>query len=66
MAQKLGEELKYETESAPSEEPEFLKAFKAQGVWKVRAAGLLAKTPAPVTDIADRCALAFADRGYCR
>ena len=36
LAQKLGEELKYEKETANSGEPEFLTAFKAQGVWKVR------------------------------
>ena len=35
MAQKLGEELKYETEAAQPAEPEFLKAFKAQGTWAV-------------------------------
>ena len=35
LAQKLSEELKYEKETASTEEPEFLTAFKAQGVWKV-------------------------------
>jgi len=35
LAQKLAEELKYEKESATSSEPEFLTAFKAQGVWKI-------------------------------
>ena len=37
LAQKLGEELKYEKEAAAPGEPEFLSAFKAQGVWRVRA-----------------------------
>lgn len=37
LGQKLGEELKYEKEAAPAGEPEFLTAFKAHGVWKVRA-----------------------------
>ncbi|KAG8216920.1 putative regulatory protein suaprga1 [Butyriboletus roseoflavus] len=35
FSQKLAEELKYEKESASTEEPEFLKAFKAQGVWTI-------------------------------
>lgn len=35
LAQRLGEELKYETEAAAPSEPEFLKAFKAQGTWAV-------------------------------
>lgn len=36
LAQKLGEELKYEKEAAADDEPAFLAKFKAQGVWKVR------------------------------
>ncbi|KAJ8081816.1 Mitochondrial acidic protein mam33 [Marasmius tenuissimus] len=32
---KIAEELKYETENVPAETPEFLTAFKAQGVWEV-------------------------------
>ena len=35
LAQRLGEELKYENEAAPAAEPDFLKAFKAQGTWAV-------------------------------
>ncbi|KAJ7174372.1 mitochondrial glycoprotein [Mycena filopes] len=37
LSQKLEEELKFELESAASEsgEPEFLTAFKAQGIWKI-------------------------------
>ncbi len=35
LSQKLSEELQYETESNASAEPEFLKSFNAQGVWKV-------------------------------
>lgn len=35
FSQKLAEELKYEKESAVTEEPEFLKVFKAQGLWTV-------------------------------
>ena len=35
LTQRLAEELKYETESAQQTEPEFLKAFKAQGTWAV-------------------------------
>ncbi|OJT13704.1 Mitochondrial acidic protein mam33 [Trametes pubescens] len=35
LAQRLGEELKYEIEAAAPSEPEFLKAFKAQGTWAV-------------------------------
>ena len=40
LAQKLGEELQYEKESAPEAEPEFVSAFKAQGVWEVSVASL--------------------------
>ena len=36
LAQKLAEELQYEKEAAAPAEPDFLKAFKAQGVWQVR------------------------------
>ncbi|KAI0641342.1 mitochondrial glycoprotein [Trametes meyenii] len=35
LAQRLGEELKYENEAAAPAEPEFLKAFKAQGTWAI-------------------------------
>ncbi|KAL7277135.1 hypothetical protein ACG7TL_008980 [Trametes sanguinea] len=35
LAQRLTEELKYETEAAAPGEPEFLKAFKAQGTWAI-------------------------------
>ncbi|EJF56802.1 mitochondrial glyco protein [Dichomitus squalens] len=35
LTQRLAEELKYETEAAPPTEPEFLKAFKAQGTWSI-------------------------------
>ncbi|KAI1783295.1 mitochondrial glycoprotein [Ganoderma leucocontextum] len=35
LTQRLVEELKYETESAPEAEPDFLKAFKAQGTWAI-------------------------------
>ncbi|TBU25472.1 mitochondrial glyco protein [Dichomitus squalens] len=35
LTQRLAEELKYETEAAPPAEPEFLKAFKAQGTWAI-------------------------------
>ena len=38
LAQKLGEELQYEKESASEAEPEFVSAFKAQGVWEVSVA----------------------------
>ncbi|KAF7330990.1 F-box domain-containing protein [Mycena venus] len=34
LAQKLSEELKYENEETPAEEPEFLTSFNAQGIWK--------------------------------
>lgn len=40
LAQKLGEELQYEKESASDAEPEFVRAFKAQGVWEVGVASL--------------------------
>jgi len=40
LAQKLKEELTYETENADAALPEFVKEFEAQGVWKVRALGL--------------------------
>ena len=33
---KLGEELQYEMDAAEESEPEFLAAFKAQGVWDLR------------------------------
>jgi complement component 1 Q subcomponent-binding protein len=33
FSQKLAEELQYEKESAATEDPEFLKAFREQGVW---------------------------------
>lgn len=36
LSQKLAEELQYEKEAAPADEPEFLASFKAQGVWAVR------------------------------
>ena len=36
FASKLGEELQYEKETSSSEDPDFIKDFKAQGVWKVR------------------------------
>ncbi|KAI0726532.1 mitochondrial glycoprotein [Fomitopsis betulina] len=36
LSQKLGEELQYEKESAPAEEPDFVRAFKAQGVWEIQ------------------------------
>jgi complement component 1 Q subcomponent-binding protein, mitochondrial len=38
LTERLGEELKYELEAAASKsaEPEFLKAFKSQGIWTVR------------------------------
>ncbi|KIP06473.1 hypothetical protein PHLGIDRAFT_106952 [Phlebiopsis gigantea 11061_1 CR5-6] len=35
LAQKLAEELQYEKEAAASAEPDFLKGFKAQGVWQI-------------------------------
>ncbi|PCH34998.1 mitochondrial glyco protein [Wolfiporia cocos MD-104 SS10] len=35
LSQKLGEELQYEQSSFAAEEPEFLKTFKAQGVWEI-------------------------------
>ncbi|GJN88931.1 hypothetical protein Rhopal_001902-T1 [Rhodotorula paludigena] len=36
LSAKLGEELKFETDSAdPTAEPEFLQAFKSEGVWEV-------------------------------
>ena len=35
LAQRLAEELKYENEAAAPADPEFLKAFKAQGTWAV-------------------------------
>jgi len=35
FSQKLAEELKYEKEGIATEEPEFLKTFKAQGVWTI-------------------------------
>ncbi|KAJ7031103.1 mitochondrial glycoprotein [Mycena alexandri] len=35
LAEKLGEELQYEKESNLKEEPEFLTAFKTQGIWKI-------------------------------
>ncbi|KAH9888045.1 mitochondrial glycoprotein [Cubamyces lactineus] len=38
LAQRLGEELKYENEAAPAAEPDFLKAFKAQGTWAIEDA----------------------------
>jgi hypothetical protein len=36
LSQKLAEELQYETETNGSADPDFLKSFKAQGVWTVR------------------------------
>ncbi|THH00108.1 hypothetical protein EW026_g2362 [Hermanssonia centrifuga] len=36
LAQKLSEELKYEKESAAPSDPDFLTAFKSQGVWKIQ------------------------------
>ena len=38
LSQKLAEELQYETEANSSADPDFLKSFNAQGVWKVRCA----------------------------
>ena len=35
LTQRLEEELKFEVESAHQAEPDFLKAFKAQGTWAV-------------------------------
>ncbi|KAI6118664.1 mitochondrial glycoprotein [Pisolithus croceorrhizus] len=35
LSQKLAEELKYEKEAADESEPEFLKTFKQQGIWKI-------------------------------
>jgi len=36
LSQKLAEELQYEkTSSADAIEPEFLKSFKGQGIWKI-------------------------------
>lgn len=35
LSQKLAEELKYEREAADEAEPEFLKTFKQQGIWKI-------------------------------
>ncbi|KAI0337990.1 mitochondrial glycoprotein [Trametopsis cervina] len=35
LSQKLAEELQYEKEAAPADEPEFLTSFKAQGVWAI-------------------------------
>lgn len=35
LAQKLTEELSYEKEASGPAEPEFLKGFKAQGIWQV-------------------------------
>ncbi|KAI0918351.1 hypothetical protein AcV5_002358 [Taiwanofungus camphoratus] len=35
LSQKLGEELQYEKEASSPAEPDFLKSFKAQGVWSV-------------------------------
>ncbi|KAI0754194.1 mitochondrial glycoprotein [Daedaleopsis nitida] len=41
LSQRLAEELKYENDAAPVAEPEFLKAFKAQGTWSIEdTAGL--------------------------
>ena len=39
LSQKLQEELKYEAEAneGAAETPEFLKAFREQGVWEVRS-----------------------------
>ena len=36
LSQKLAEELQYENEANAVTEPDFLKSFNAQGVWKVR------------------------------
>ncbi|KDQ58333.1 hypothetical protein JAAARDRAFT_99398, partial [Jaapia argillacea MUCL 33604] len=35
LSQKLAEELKYEKEAATEADPDFLKAFKAQGIWQI-------------------------------
>ncbi|KAH9924087.1 mitochondrial glycoprotein [Fomitopsis serialis] len=35
LSQKLGEELQYEKDSAAEAEPDFLRAFKAKGVWEI-------------------------------
>lgn len=40
LSQKLGEELQYEKESASVAEPEFVRSFKAQGVWEVGTASI--------------------------
>jgi len=41
LSEKLREELKYEQKAVKSnEEPEFLKAFKAEGNWKVSSVSL--------------------------
>lgn len=37
LTQKLSEELQYEKEAGTEAEPDFLKSFKAQNVWKVCA-----------------------------
>ncbi|EMD32321.1 hypothetical protein CERSUDRAFT_119020 [Gelatoporia subvermispora B] len=36
LAQKLSEELKYEQEAAKPGEPEFVKAFREQGIWTLK------------------------------
>ena len=36
LAQKLAEELQYEKDAAAPADPDFLKSFKAQGIWQVR------------------------------
>ncbi|KAI0090296.1 mitochondrial glycoprotein [Irpex rosettiformis] len=35
LSQKLAEELQYESEASQEAEPDFLKSFNAQGVWKI-------------------------------
>jgi len=35
LSQKLQQELEYEKENETEEVPDFLKAFQAQGIWKI-------------------------------
>lgn len=49
LAQKLSEELQYEKEAGSEGEPEFLTAFNAQNVWKVRVSSSVLSTVSNVT-----------------
>jgi hypothetical protein len=53
LSHKLAEEIKYEKEAAQPNEPDFLKAFKAQGVWAVSAFAWSWKMPAHGSRLAD-------------